>query len=351
MVSDQQDFNFALHSKTQEQQAGLRETLSQLNMSHESLGIQVTNRVAQLEEVIVKKLQENATPNSRLVSLLTDLESESFNLRKQIRIIKSLHFPQLSERADNIKAAHPATFEWLFENKGKTVALTQSGNIFDWLRKGTGTYWVSGKAGSGKSTLMKFFYSHRKTTAALKYWAAGSRLLVASFFFWNAGTKLQKGQQGLLQTLLLHVFTQEPSLISVLCPQRWQRREVSEGPWTWNELLDTLSNLKDYCNDDLKLCLFIDGLDEYEGEHIDVIKIIENLVCSSSIKICFSSRPWVVFERFFGNNSGQKLRLQELTRADIARFARDELALTSSWASRLTNVHLLIINRISLFSI
>ena len=43
------------------------------------------------------------------------------------------------------------------------------------------------------------------------------------------------------------------------------------------------------------------------------------------IKVCFSSRPWNVFERVYGDNSGQKLELQSLTQGDIIRFVREKL--------------------------
>ena len=334
LISEQQNFNFELHSKTNEQQAGLRETLNQLRDGHTALEIQVANRAAQLEEIIVGNLQKTAEPCPSLAPLLTDLESESSTLRKQISIIESLRFPQIFERANNIKEAHPATFEWLFEGNGKTVTHGQQSNIFHWLQTGTGTFWVSGKAGSGKSTLMKFFYNNPKTTAALEDWASGSKLVSASFFFWNAGTKLQKSQQGLIQTLLLHIFRQDPALIAILCPHRWQRSATSAEPWTSTDIYDAFAKLKDHRIDNLKFCFFIDGLDEYDGEHMDVIKIIEGLVRSPSIKICFSSRPWNVFERFYGNNLGQKLRLHELTYGDITQFTRDKLAAGTHFGSQ-----------------
>lgn len=74
-----------------------------------------------------------------------------------------------------------------------------------------------------------------------------------------------------------------------------------------------------------KFCLFIDGLDEYDGEHIDLIRIIQNISTSSSIKVCASSRPWNVFVEAFGSNLEQKLLLQDLTKEDIALYIKDKL--------------------------
>ena len=181
---------------------------------------------------------------------------------------------------------------------------------------------------------MKFFYNNPKTTAALEGWASGSRLVKASFLFWNAGTKLQKSQQGLLQTLLLHILRQNPALIAILCPHRWQRSATSAEPWTCTEVFDAFAKLKDHRIDASKFCFFIDGLDEYDGEHMDVVKIIEGLVRSPCIIVCFWSRPWNVFERFYGDNLGQKLRLHKLTYGDITQFTRDKLAAGRHFSSQ-----------------
>ena len=56
-------------------------------------------------------------------------------------------------------------------------------------------FWVSGKAGSGKSTLMKYLKSDPDTESNLWAWANGPKLVTASYFFWNAGTDMQKSQE------------------------------------------------------------------------------------------------------------------------------------------------------------
>ena len=64
-------------------------------------------------------------------------------------------------------------------------------NFVDWLEHGDGVYWINGKAGSGKSTLMRFITNELLMTKALHKWINGSDLMVSSFFFWNPGTVLQ----------------------------------------------------------------------------------------------------------------------------------------------------------------
>jgi hypothetical protein len=47
------------------------------------------------------------------------------------------------------------------------------------------------------------------------------------------------------------------------------------------------------------------------------------MAASPSIKVCLSSRPWLLFEDSFG--SGPGLRLQDLTSQDIAKYTQDTL--------------------------
>ena len=218
-------------------------------------------------------------------------------LSKQLRILESLRFPTMLKREVSIKEAQPTTFGWLFENNQKAAERGVKTTILDWLRAGTDVYYVSGKAGSGKSTLMKLFYDHPKPVAALRTWAkvAGKEVLTAIFFFWNAGTDMQKLQQCLLQTLLYNILRQSPALVFSACRSRWQESRQTEPSWTHAELLQTFSRLREQSMA-TRFCFFIDGLDEFDGDHMEALDVINSLTSSNNIKICFSSRPWVVFE-------------------------------------------------------
>lgn len=52
------------------------------------------------------------------------------------------------------------------------------------------TYWITGKPGSGKSTLMKFIRHHTETTDILKAWAGDDDIVQAAFYFWNSGARI-----------------------------------------------------------------------------------------------------------------------------------------------------------------
>lgn len=136
---------------------------------------------------------------------------------------------------------------------------------------------------------------------------------------------MQKNQHGLLQTLLYHIFRQDPELIASVCPSRWGQAPTFVEPWSYAEVLQAFGRLREQSLDSIRLCFFIDGLDEFEGDHIDIINVMNNFASSDAIKVCFSSRPWVVFESAYGTNRNLFLRVQDLTRGDITRFVEDRL--------------------------
>ena len=38
-------------------------------------------------------------------------------------------------------------------------------------------------------------------------------------------------------------------------------------------------------------CFFIDGLDEYDGDHVELIRLLQDFSQPNNIKICASNRP------------------------------------------------------------
>ncbi len=58
-------------------------------------------------------------------------------------------------------------------------------------------YWINGKPGSGKSTLMRFLFAHEMTKKQLEAWAGdGVPVVRAGFFFWTSGSREQRSQTG-----------------------------------------------------------------------------------------------------------------------------------------------------------
>lgn len=67
-----------------------------------------------------------------------------------------------------------------------------------------------------------------------------------------------------------------------------------------------------------KVCIFIDGLDEFEGDTDDLLEV--SFLCSKilGVKLCVSSRPEFLLSQKL--NSCRMLRLQDMTNGDIKAY-------------------------------
>jgi hypothetical protein len=263
-----------------------------------------------------------ATSQRDMKTVLDKLERQSATAETSTHILKSLQFPRMHDRRSLIPESHPQTFSWIFESSMSPFK--------DWLREHSGAFWVSGKAGSGKSTLMKYITQSSETANVLRDWAEGRELFTASFYFWITGSRMQNNQEGLLQSILYEILRQEPTLIPTVLRTRWERDEYfhcNPDPWTLSELYDaldaTIHEKPKAC-----FCFFVDGLDEYvgdAGQQGEFAERIQRLASSPSVKLCVASRPWIAFDNVFGKDEQRMLILEDLTRDDMDAYVRGML--------------------------
>ncbi|KAF2158874.1 hypothetical protein M409DRAFT_34136, partial [Zasmidium cellare ATCC 36951] len=243
-------------------------------------------------------------------------------------ILGSLDFPEMNARQTAIPRAHDKTFEWMYAPKSP---------LEDWLRSSRALFWVNGKAGSGKSTLMRFVTSKTETRDLLQQWAGKESLHIVTMFFWFLGTHLQKSEEGLLRSVLYQILTASRDLIPVAAPRRWKAitnaletwgkedyKNAAGYDWTADELLDAMERITQ-CTSMHKFGFFIDGLDEYHADHRRLVKLIEKLALNPDFKFCVSSRPWNPFENAFGSQPDSFV-LEELTKQDIRNYVFEELS-------------------------
>ena len=215
-------------------------------------------------------------------------------------VLGSLFFPDIHVRQERIKVAHRNTFEWIFTD---TSTNTQCWDDYiDWLRYGQGVYWISGKAGSGKSTLMNFIYEDRRTEDALRIWSGPSELFVPAFFFWSHGSDLQKTSLGLLRSVLWQILQKFPALTFQIV----QAGQLPIPTWTEKRLISTLRTLLSKSLENIRLCFFIDGLDEFEGDIRDLINLVEK-------------SPPALMRRFASQADQSYLSVKRLTKLTISR--------------------------------
>jgi hypothetical protein len=221
-----------------------------------------------------------------------------------------------------VAVAHEHTFEWIYET-----------HFAEWLRRDSGVFWISGKAGSGKSTLMKFLVNNATTTDIINRWARPDRAVMASHFFWSAGTDMQKSNLGLLQTLLFGILRGCPSTIPEVCPRQWSAvlQNTWQFSWTMADLLDVLRRISRLGIRPAQFCLFIDGLDEFESDPYELCQMLKTLCELPGFKLCLSSRPLNVFEDFFGKNPATMLVIHNRTKNDIRGFVQGRMENHPRW--------------------
>ncbi|KAJ4304927.1 hypothetical protein N0V90_000455 [Kalmusia sp. IMI 367209] len=271
---------------------------------------------------IEKKMAFLASNREGLCSLsstLGELATNGLTISRAQQILTSLYSPDMQLRESAIGTAHHHTFDWLYP----TSDYESENTLANWLRSGEGVYWVAGKAGSGKSTLLKHIVRSPKTLELLRPWATPRELVLCSYFFWNAGSRLQKSQQGLIQSLLFDILRLCPELIQ----QIFTDDDVYNTPISWDHdsLMVALQKTLRFSIDRYRFCFIIDGLDEYEGDHHELVHMLRTDFSSESMKILLSSRPWNVFQEAFGRKSEAYLCLEDHTKEDILNYVNNTM--------------------------
>ncbi|KAK8134547.1 hypothetical protein PG984_006559 [Apiospora sp. TS-2023a] len=187
----------------------------------------------------------------------------------------SLFFNEMDDRQIHIRDAAPGTLEWIFydANTDETSPADSSSgkapypdtkwdNFYKWLCIENSPYWICGKLGSGKSTLMSHIVQDWRTRKGLDIW---------------------KGQDR-LSTGITKAF------------------EVG-----------------DY----LRICIFLDGLDEFLGDYNELLDLVLKLQMYSHVKMCVSSRPEnQIIHRL---SRCHQLHLEDLNYNDIHGFVTQKL--------------------------
>ncbi|KAF9773449.1 hypothetical protein IL306_008731 [Fusarium sp. DS 682] len=241
-------------------------------------------------------------------------------------LLDALHFRGIYQRQESISHVHLKTFDWILEPKKPG----SNDGLLEWLSQDSGCFWVSGKAGSGKSSLLKYVLGEKRFHDAVRTWACSrgdAQLSLGTFYFWYAGTPLQKSHTGLLRGLLFQILTARPGLDLRLFPDVCREILTDRIRGTLDlsevELKLAFSRLMDVIPTDMRICFVIDGLDEYSGDLNELCNLFSQATQSSSIKILLSSRPIpVCCERFA---TYPQLCLQDLTGPDILKYVEDHL--------------------------
>ncbi|KAF7894661.1 uncharacterized protein EAF01_010111 [Botrytis porri] len=283
MQSSDQDFlrcfeRLNLSQQSEFQKLGL--LTAKQNYSFESLNkdtkdiidLLLESRVCRNEDLIQSRqlVEQNRQAGAELVERDN---GQRFRRAQKVRlaILESLGFSDMNHRPDMIASPYQSSFQWIFRDP--TVHQKPWSNFATWLSESSGIYWIQGKPASGKSTLMRYIYEHPETTILLKKWAGSSKII----------TKFR----------------------------------IDE--WSLGRLQQAFKSLIGISGPSLKICIFVDGLDEYEGAHGDMAEYLFELADKFPFtKFCISSRPLPDFLSVF--QDACTLKLEDLTRDDINNY-------------------------------
>ncbi|KAF7534506.1 hypothetical protein G7054_g6171 [Neopestalotiopsis clavispora] len=223
------------------------------------------------------------------------------------------------------------SFEWLF---------TDQVPFSKWLQDDTDkfgpVFWITGRPGSGKSTLMRFALEDKRTIELLPE-SIGHPL--AYFFHLRGKSTVQKSLGGMLKELLHQLLWQFPHFysqigpiykrrVSMLDSRNWDLDSLTEGFLQIPKFIPSSQRTRD------RVFLFIDALDENENqeENETMMKLIKRLSSeyesmekrpnSPLLKICLASRSWPLFEKELGGSPRiPSFAIHNFTTDDIRIYA------------------------------
>ncbi|KAJ8125350.1 hypothetical protein O1611_g8290 [Lasiodiplodia mahajangana] len=298
-----------------------------------------------LEAIQMHERQSVRRSTDKIGTLLSELRDIVKTSTPEVAILTQLRFNDIYSREDAIKDPTKGTFKWPAEETipdniaSKTVLNTLNKSLTQWLKSGSGVFHISGKAGSGKSTLMKHIWLHDRTREHLETWAGDKKLLRAAFFFWAAGNNEQKSLLGLIRSILFTILSHDRRLIPQVFPELWRNGHFTSHaldhltrPDDVNKAFQTI--LRKATIGGYRICFFIDGLDEYEAPdregYSELAKQLADWADNShgNVKLVVSSRPYREFQDTFGSSrhlSREQIHLHQLNRIDIEEHCQKTL--------------------------
>ncbi|RSL57756.1 hypothetical protein CEP54_008121 [Fusarium duplospermum] len=323
----------------------LATTLQQVASGQQDLSQQILKALGGAQERFNSEyLRNQRMIEQQVTATARDLQDERTRVQQEKRqneqqhnwdhVLKSLHFDARVERMNMIRQEYSQTCRWIFRPSTKHGPASdhmpqqahpkshpQSWPCFTtWLQsEGPPIYWICGKPGSGKSTLMKFIASDESPTRdSLKQWLPDVQIL--SHYFWLPGLPLQNNIKGFLCSLVYQVLSQDMSVaLNLLESKPYITRKSSAMDWDPAELRRILINMVHQPGK--AFCIILDGLDELSPKENprDLVDIIKELQ-GPRVKLCLASRPEPTMKIYLGHYP--TLLMHVLIRDDIRKYAK-----------------------------
>ncbi|KAK5053339.1 hypothetical protein LTR84_002313 [Exophiala bonariae] len=284
---------------------------------------------ANLETEFTKQAPTSAIRTTKLHKICDDATKTAALLKLELNMIVG----RVTDFGD--------TYRWIFYPPPRTDGHQQH-EFVNWLRNETNIFWISGKPGSGKSSLMEYIYQNLQEGQVgfghLAAWPGSISVRLLSFWFFRpAATPLLKSLEGFWRSLCHQILNTDDSL-----PERIRSDNDASVPaslksyltrsgsraqgWIVSELQSWFSYLA--TRSQYNYCILVDGLDEVTQEIreplLDCVRFIASR--STRVKVCCSSRPEHPFQD--ATRQYPSIRLQDFNYDDIKLHCDSRLTAT-----------------------
>lgn len=313
--------------------------------------------------------EQNIASSERILAILKSMVETISRITREDEVLDRLKFGDMHWLPSIVEREHGRTFGWLLygskqelqesittgcqdesyktyiseqldeSNSNREQAKSQAHTrhrFLAWLRHGDGICHISGKAGSGKSVLMRYLGDEPRFRDSLEVWAQGKTLVFTRCFFRGSGAPIQRSVEGLCRIILWETLRQCPKLISEVFPPEkavgtsgFMTNDASAAqaafkPSALEAAFERLSDEITHLATTSKFCFFIDGLDQFEGDHWKLVKrLATSATSANNIKICVSTRSSNYDFGLCSILPDQRLQLYELTRDEMSRCIED----------------------------
>ncbi|KAM3429156.1 hypothetical protein MY4824_008411 [Beauveria thailandica] len=268
----------------------------------------------------IVKFSRNDDDYDKVQSVLQDMARHTILTTANVAMdertgeyLRALWFEDMNKRSTEIAKAVEGTCIWVFQEPIYT----------SWVSASRGLLWIKGNPGTGKSTLIKHMIQHVR-----HHHAKGT--ILASFFFHDRGTELERTRLGFYRSILHQLLQQVPGILHDLV-DKFHETKVSQGKigtdWHWREQ-DLAEHLASAISKSHALWLFVDALDEGGAKTAnDLIEeftalIDQNCASNGRLHICFTCRRFPIL-RITG---GFELAIDECNKPDIRTFVQSGLS-------------------------
>ncbi|XWW94507.1 hypothetical protein V2A60_002450 [Cordyceps javanica] len=225
-------------------------------------------------------------------------------------LLDSLYFPEIFAREQAIKEAEEMSCSFIFRavmTSNRDVDESGESAFSTWLAQDEPVFWMTGKAGTGKSVIMKYAFRHEETSKRLLRWATESatavsgahlsdvsmRVVVLRHFFWKPGSHLQRSMLGLVRSFLWQLLEQQDSIDTTLLKSQLPSQPAVHhvDDWVVSRAVGLFQHALASLPTAVYIYIVIDALDECTDDKIEVQNFLHFLASCPRVKLCLSSRP------------------------------------------------------------